>query len=116
MYIIVLTTVPSEDAGKEIARKILEARLAACVNVSKKVSSMYWWEGRIEDTEEVQLFIKTKLDLYNSLEGLIIQNHPYKVPEIIAIPVKAGSTKYLEWISNETNEIENDFKVKCENV
>ena len=101
-YLLVLTTVPDPDVGQIIAEKIIEERLAACVTLSPSAQSLYWWKGKITQDQEHSLFIKTKKEAYAKLEEKIRQLHPYDVPEIIALPVYAGSKDYLNWIDNET--------------
>ncbi|HEY9524272.1 MAG TPA: divalent-cation tolerance protein CutA [Thermopolyspora sp.] len=99
-YLQVQTTVESEAEGARLARSIVEARLAACVQVTGPVSSVYRWQGEVEETEERQLFIKTAVDRFPELEAHINAYHSYDTPEIIAVPI-TGSTEYLEWISQE---------------
>ncbi|MCI4447655.1 MAG: divalent-cation tolerance protein CutA [Pyrobaculum sp.] len=103
MYVTVFITAPDRESGKKIARHILEKRLAACVNMTP-VSSAYWWEGKIEEAEEVMLLVKTTSDKMNELVKEVKAVHPYQVPEIIALPVVAGHLDYLEWVKKETHE------------
>lgn len=108
MYLTVFVTVPNEETGVKIAKKLLEKKLAACVNISKGIRSLYWWEDEIQDESEALLIIKTKFGLFNELEMLIKENHPYTVPEIIAMPIARGYRPYLDWISSETQCCEDD--------
>ncbi len=101
-FILVLTTVPQEKSGQEIARTLVGERLAACVTISSAARSVYRWEGKICDETERVLFIKTKADLYKRLEARIKKIHPYKVPEIIALSIEKGSADYLDWLGEET--------------
>jgi len=101
-FIIILTTVPDEQKGQQIARRLVEERLAACVTVSSACQSFYWWEGKIAEDREYMLFIKTKSELYAALEKKIRDIHPYTVPEILALPVTHGSLAYLDWLAKET--------------
>jgi periplasmic divalent cation tolerance protein len=101
-YLLVISTVSSKEEGSQIAQKIVEERLAACVNVSSAVQSFYWWENRISDDQEFILFIKTKTRLFSKLEERIKSLHTYEVPEIIALPIHAGSKDYLDWITSNT--------------
>jgi periplasmic divalent cation tolerance protein len=101
-YILVLSTVPYEQKGWEIARTLVQERLAACVTVSATSRSFYWWEDSISEEKECVLFIKTKSALYSQLEARLKEIHPYTVPEIIAFPVVHGSESYLKWMSKET--------------
>ncbi len=100
--IVVLVTVGSEQEAESIATALLEERLAACVNVTSPVRSLYHWEGRIADDREWQLIIKTQERLFEALAARVRALHSYDVPEIIALPVLAGTTDYVDWIQNET--------------
>lgn len=99
-YIVVLTTCPDEASAARIAGELLESRLAACVS-RQPVRSTYRWQGRIEDEPEVLLVIKTLGSRFADLEMRLKSLHPYDVPEIIALPVAAGSAAYLSWLSAE---------------
>jgi len=101
-YILALTTVPDKKSGEEIARALVEERLAACVTVSGACQSTYWWKEKISQDEEYILFIKTRGELYSKLEEKILEIHPYEVPEIIALPLIKGHPKYLNWVDKET--------------
>jgi len=100
--LLVLTNVPDEVTAYTIARKIVEGRLAACVNLLPAVRSIYQWEGKIEEAGEVTLLLKTTQARYAELEAAIREAHPYDVPEIIAVPVTAGLPAYLDWVVTET--------------
>ncbi len=101
-YILVMTTVPDIEVGRILAEKIIEGRLAACVTQLSPVESLFWWEGKISQEQEYVLFIKTKSALYSQLESKILQIHPYKVPEIIALPILRGHKPYIDWMNKET--------------
>ncbi len=103
-FFLVLTTVPDEQKAREIAETLVGERLAACVTVSAACQSFYWWEGEISQNHEMMLFIKTKAALYDRLETRIKQVHPYRVSEIIAVPLVRGYGKYLEWLAKETTD------------
>ncbi|HEX7976340.1 MAG TPA: divalent-cation tolerance protein CutA [Anaerolineales bacterium] len=101
--IVVLITVPSVEAGRQIARTLLELKLAACVNILPQVHSLYTWQGEIHDDDETLLVVKTRAELFEArLVPAVKAIHPYEVPEIIALPIQAGSTDYLDWIGNVT--------------
>jgi len=100
--IVVLVTVGSAQEAETIATALLEERLAACVNVTSPVRSLYRWEGRIADDREWQMVIKTQARLFEALAARVRALHSYDVPEIIALPVLAGTTDYVDWIQNET--------------
>lgn len=101
-YLLVITTVPDAEAGQIIAEKIIEERLAACVNLSAAIQSLYWWKEKITQDQEYVLSIKTTNDAYARLEKKILQIHPYEVPEIIALPISGGNKAYLDWVERET--------------
>lgn len=100
--IVVLITVPSKDVGLKIARSLVENELAACVNLLPGITSVYRWEGKIAEDEELLLIAKTKQSLFETLSETVTQNHPYDVPEVIALPIVAGLKEYLSWMDEET--------------
>ena len=97
--LLVLCTCPNQDVAEEIATLLLERRLAACVNRIPGVESLYRWEGKVERDQEQLLLIKTTPDAYGDLERLVLETHPYDVPEVIAVRVDEGSLRYLDWIA-----------------
>ena len=99
--LVVYCTCPDEATASRIAEALVSERLAACVNRVPGIRSTYRWEGRIQDEPEVLLLIKTVADRYPALELRLKALHPYDVPEIIAVPVAAGSASYLAWIASE---------------
>lgn len=101
-YVQVLTTVDSEEAGVTLARGIVKARLAACVQIVGPIRSVYWWEGKVDDAQEWQLLIKTTGERLSELEQHIKANHGYDTPEIIETEIVGGSAEYLGWVSEET--------------
>lgn len=98
-YLLVLCTCPGATVAAEISTALIEQRLAACVNRVPGVKSWYRWEGHLQQDEEVLLLAKTTRDRYPALEAMIHQLHPADVPEVIALPVVAGSARYLDWVS-----------------
>jgi periplasmic divalent cation tolerance protein len=100
--LLVLTNVPDAAVAKTIARRLVEQRLAACVNILPGVQSVYQWQGAIEEASEVTLLAKTVQARYAELEAAIKAAHPYEVPEIIALPITTGLPQYLDWITEET--------------
>jgi periplasmic divalent cation tolerance protein len=100
--LLVITNLPDAASAEKLARQLIEARAAACVNQLATCSSTYRWKGKIEISTEVPLLIKTTRAAYPSLEKLIRKAHPYELPEIIAVPVTAGLPAYLDWVSGET--------------
>ena len=100
--IIIYCTVPNKNEAKEISKAILERKLAACISTVDKVDSMFSWNGKICNERELLLIIKTKRELFNQIETVIKELHSYNVPEIIGLPIVAGSEDYLGWIDHET--------------
>lgn len=100
-FVIVTTTVDSETQAKTLAARIVEERLAACVQYTP-IRSTYRWKGAVESAEEYLLFAKTRASLGEKLIGFIRKVHSYEVPEIIVTPVIAGCKIYLDWIEAET--------------
>ncbi|MDH3394098.1 MAG: divalent-cation tolerance protein CutA [Desulfobulbaceae bacterium] len=100
----VMTTVEERAQAEEIAEALLDAQLAACVQVVGPITSYYRWQGKKEQSAEYLCLIKSRRHLYDELEALIRKSHPYEVPEILAVPVVAGSTSYLDWLAHEVRE------------
>ena len=100
-FIVVYVTVGSAGEGERLARTLVEERLAACVNRIKSIQSVYRWQGKVEASAEELLIIKTKKELFRRLEKRVRALHSYTVPEIIALPVIAGSTPYLRWLKEQ---------------
>ncbi|KIF74334.1 cation tolerance protein CutA [Streptomyces sp. 150FB] len=98
----VLTTTDSADKAAALARGVIDARLAACAQISAPVTSVYRWEAAIETAEEWQILFKTTAAGYDALEAHLLAAHDYDTPEIIATPVVRGSAAYLAWIAEET--------------
>jgi periplasmic divalent cation tolerance protein len=101
-HVVVITTTDSEDAAGTLARAVVGARLAACVQVSGPVRSVYRWDGEVRDDREWQLWIKTAYDRVDELTEFVKARHAYDVPEVVALPVLGGNPDYLEWITSET--------------
>ncbi len=100
-YLQIFVTVPDRRSASRLSRVLLEERLAACVQVFGSITSRYWWQGRIEQSREWLLVIKTGKAQYARLERRIRELHPYQVPEVIAVPVAAGYRLYLDWLNSE---------------
>jgi len=99
-YIQVVTTLPDRASAEQLAARLLEQRLAACVQISP-CTSWYRWQGAIEQGEELVCTIKTRRDLFPELCRAIRAIHPYQVPEILAAPVVDGGASYLDWLEQE---------------
>lgn len=102
---LVITNLPDRDSAARLAQTLVERRLAACVNVLSPCRSFYRWKGKIEDTEEFPLLIKTTRDRYAELESVIRAGHPYELPEIVAVPLTGGLPAYIEWVESETRPV-----------
>ncbi|SRR5581483_191438 len=99
-YAIVFVTAPDIKTARQLARAVLTARLAACVNLLPGVESHYWWRNKIESGKEILLVIKTSRARLAALERLIIAKHPYDTPEFVVLPLAGGIARYLKWISD----------------
>lgn len=97
-YVLVLSTCPDEQTAERLAENLVEARLAACVNILGPLRSVYHWKGAVQKDDELLLIIKTHVDRYPQVEQLIIQQHPYELPEVVQVGIGAGSADYLSWI------------------
>lgn len=100
--LVVLTSLPDAAAARALASRLVELRLAACVNILAPCRSVYRWQDAVEDAEEVPLLIKTTAARYPALEAEIRDRHPYELPEIVAVPLVRGLPAYLDWIVAET--------------
>lgn len=101
LHCVVQTTLPSEAQGAELARGIVQARLGACVQV-QAIRSFYVWQEQAHDEPEWLLSIKTRSALYPALEAFIRARHPYETPEVVQLPITAGSATYLAWLEGNT--------------
>jgi len=100
--ILVLTMLPERAGAEAIARELLSAHLAACIQIGTTVQSLYHWRGQIETATEIPMAIKTRAGLYGRIEAVIRERHPYELPEIIAVPITYGLPAYVDWINTET--------------
>lgn len=100
--LLAICNAPDEDTARRLAEALLEARLAACVNILAPCCSIYRWQDKLESATETPLLIKTTAACYPALEAAIRRHHPYELPEIIAVPVTHGLPDYLAWVASET--------------
>jgi periplasmic divalent cation tolerance protein len=100
--LVVYCTCPDQATAECIAETVIDARLAACVNLVPGLTSIYRWQDQIQRDAEWLLIMKTRSMVYPRLEARIYELHPYEVPEIIALPIQAGSAAYLQWIADNT--------------
>lgn len=97
-YCVVLISAPGMEEGRRLARTLVEARLAACVNVVPGAESLYWWQGKVEQAQEALLVAKTAKTRVKELVKAVKREHQYQVPEVVALAVKGGNRDYLNWI------------------
>jgi len=100
-YCLIFTTANDAEQATKITDAVLSARAAASVQASD-IASSYWWRGSVQNKPEILLTIETRMELFGTVEKIIRENHTYEVPQIIAIPIIAGGTDYLDWIKTET--------------
>ncbi len=96
--LVILCTCPDQDTASRLATGLLEQRLAACVNVLPGIRSIYRWQGAVNEDSEVLMVIKTMQERYRALEEWLVENHPYDVPEVVALPARQVAPEYLAWI------------------
>jgi periplasmic divalent cation tolerance protein len=101
-YVIVMTTLPADADAATFAHSLVEARLAACVNLLPPMESVYRWEGKVDQERERQLIIKTSRPRLVALWERVRELHPYDVPEFVVVPIVDGSDAYLRWIGEST--------------
>ncbi|MGH8933476.1 MAG: divalent-cation tolerance protein CutA [Egibacteraceae bacterium] len=101
-YVQVMTTTDQEQEAASLAETLLQARLAACVQVLGPMTSRYWWQGELEKATEYLLIIKTRADLLDQLVETLRENHSYDVPEITATSIVGGNPAYLKWVGAQT--------------
>lgn len=97
-YVIILSTFSSNEEAETIGKSLLEKKLIACSNIVQDVSSLFWWQGKLDSADEVLMVMKTRRDLFDAVAEHIRALHSYDVPEIIAVPIIEGSKSYLHWI------------------
>lgn len=101
-HIIIKTTFESKKDAEEIAKKLINSKLAACIQLSE-IESYFRWDNKVQQAKEYKLEIKTSSKNYKKIEEFILKNHKYKIPEIVAIKIKNGSKKYFDWVSSEVS-------------
>lgn len=101
-FLVVTTTVERPADAKAIAKAVVSERLAACVHQQGKIQSTYYYDDEMENANEYLLTMKTTASRYEALEKRLLELHPYELPEIIAVPIRSGSTDYLDWIKEQT--------------
>jgi periplasmic divalent cation tolerance protein len=96
--VLASTTVPNLEVAERIARRLVEDRLAACVQIVQGIRSVYRWQGRVQEEAEVLLLVKTAEPQIPRIEALLHQIHPYELPELVSVPISGGSAAYLRWV------------------
>jgi len=104
-YCIILITSNSQEEAEKIARGLVKEKLAACVQISPPIQSIYHWKDEICEDREIRLVIKTKTVLFPRIEKYVKENHSYEVPQIISVPVESGSADYLSWLEKSCDDI-----------
>lgn len=99
-YIIVFITTSNKKEAKKLATALIKNRLAACVNIIGGLRSLFKWQGKLDEAQEVLLIVKSKKEKFNKIAKLVKSLHSYEVPEIIAIPIASGFKPYLKWIDD----------------
>jgi periplasmic divalent cation tolerance protein len=100
--VLVITNMPNLKAAEQLAQQLIEAHVAACINILAPCTSIYHWAGKIENTQEFPMLIKTTEARYQEVQCMIREQHPYELPEIICVAVDNGLPEYLSWVENET--------------
>ncbi len=100
-YTVLFITTANAEEAQRIASTLLNQKKAACVNIVPKVSSLFWWQDKLDSAQESLLIVKTKTSLLNEIVTLVREIHSYDVPEIIALPIVGGNQDYLNWIGKE---------------
>lgn len=98
--VVIMVTASSRRECRKIARRLIDEKLAACVNITQPIQSVYRWEGKVEQGKEFLMFIKTRRDVFPRVRTEISLVHSYHTPEIICLPIIDGSANYLQWISD----------------
>lgn len=97
-------TVPSKELGLAISRELILTKVAACAHIFPQGTSVYQWQGKMEESEEYLLMIKTRRTLVDEVIRLVKENHPYECPEIISMPIENGYGAYMKWVMEQTKE------------
>jgi len=101
-FAVILVTASEIDLARRLAKAALEGKLVACANIVPTIESHYWWEGKLEISEEVLIIFKTRQEHISELERVVRKIHTYDTPEFVALPLTAGSRKYLAWLADNT--------------
>lgn len=100
--ILVMTNLPDQASAEKLAHHLLEHKLAACINILAPCTSVYSWQGKVEQAVELPVLIKSTANRYDALQAAIVSLHPYELPEVIHVPIAGGLPAYLNWVSEGT--------------
>ncbi len=106
-YVMVVMTTANREEAVKIVRQLLQERLIACANIVGPVSSLFWWKEKIEEAEEILVFMKSREELFEELSEKVRTLHSYEVPEVLALPIVKGSPSYLEWFDASLKPVKN---------
>ncbi len=98
--VVILVTASSPRECRKIARHLVESKLAACVNITQPIRSIYRWEGKVADEKEFLMLIKTTRELFGEIRAAISKLHSYRTPEVVCLPIIDGSPEYLQWVGD----------------
>jgi periplasmic divalent cation tolerance protein len=107
-YVVVIITTPNKEEAVKIVRSLLKEGLIACANIVGPVSSLFWWQGKIDEENEFLVFMKSHKSLFERLSERVKEIHSYDVPEIIALPIIEGSPTYLDWLKTSLQQVSED--------
>jgi periplasmic divalent cation tolerance protein len=99
-YIVIFVTAKDRHEAEKIAQGLLKAKLIACANIIEGIQSLFWWQGKVDSSQEAMLILKTKKSLFKKIVAKVKSLHTYQTPEIIAMPLVAGSWDYLKWMDS----------------
>ena len=103
--VVVLTTLPSAEDARSLVRSLVTDGLVACGTILDQAHSIYRWQGKLEETSEALVILKTQSSCWDGLRSAIQKLHPYDLPELLALPVEAGLPAYLDWVAEQTGEV-----------
>ncbi len=107
-YVFIVTTTSNKEEAVKIVRSLLKERLIACANILGPVSSLFWWQGKIEEENEFLVFMKSRKSLFERISKRVMEIHSYDVPEIILLPIIEGSPPYLDWLRDSLQPVSRD--------
>ena len=107
-YVVVIITTPNKEEAVKIVRSLLEERLIACANIVGPVSSLFWWQGKVDEENEFLVFMKSHERLFKKLSERVTEIHSYDVPEIISLPIIKGWVPYLDWLETSLQPVSED--------